>query len=61
MGTYCKTEVIQARSEQVCQLCGGTIPPGQHYHRINVGRRGNFKICQKKHPVKVKAEAVMRE
>lgn len=52
--------LIKARAEQVCQICGGTIEPGEHYHRFNI-KRGTIKICQKKHPIKVKAEAVMRD
>lgn len=61
MTTYSKNETIRAREEQVCHICGGVINPGEYYHRINIGRRGNFKICQRRHPIKVKAEAVMSE
>lgn len=52
--------VIKARSEQTCQLCGATIKPGEYYHRFNI-TRNTIKVCQKKHPIKVKAEAVLRD
>jgi len=54
------TSIIKARAEQVCQLCGGTIKPGEHYHRFNIGR-GNIKVCQKRHPIKIKAEGIVRD
>ena len=52
--------IVKARNSQTCQLCGGTIEPGEYYHRFDISK-GNIKICQKKHPIKVKAEGVMRD
>lgn len=52
--------MIKARKEQVCQLCGKIIEPGEYYHRFTV-KKSNIKVCQSKHTIKEQPRMVIED